>query len=52
MTKDNAGEWLPVVNAEGEPVGRATRGQCHGGSMLLHPVVHLHVFAPDGRLYL
>lgn len=52
MTKDNAGEWLPVVNAEGEVVGRATRGQCHGGSMLLHPVVHLHVFAPDGRLYL
>ncbi len=50
--KDNAGEWLPVVNEAGEVTGRATRGECHGGSMLLHPVVHLHVFSPDGRLYL
>lgn len=52
MMKDNAGELLPVVNAEGEVVGRATRGECHGGSMLLHPVVHLHVLDPAGRLYL
>ena len=49
---DNKDEWLPVVDAGGAVVGRATRGECHGGSMLLHPVVHLHVFDAAGRLYL
>ena len=24
--------------------GKATRGECHSGKKLLHPVVHLHVF--------
>ena len=33
-------------------IGSATRGQCHDGSKLLHPVVHLHVFDSQGRLYL
>ncbi|MBD5339243.1 MAG: NUDIX domain-containing protein [Bacteroides sp.] len=33
-------------------IGRATRGECHDGSKLLHPVVHLHVFDADGRLFL
>ncbi len=50
--KDNPQEWLPVVDETGAVTGRASRGECHGGSMLLHPVVHLHVFSPDGRLYL
>lgn len=50
--KDNANELLPLVDEEGNVVGRATRGECHGGSMLLHPVVHLHVLNPAGQLYL
>ena len=50
--KDNNQEVFPVVNDEGGVVGRATRGECHGGSKLLHPVVHLHVFDSQGRLYL
>lgn len=41
-----------MVDALGRVTGSATRGECHGGSMLLHPVVHLHLFAPDGSLYL
>ena len=41
---DNREELFPVVDAAGRVVGRATRGECHGGSMLLHPVVHLHLF--------
>ena len=45
-------EIFPVVDAAGNVVGRATRGECHGGSMLLHPVVHLHVFNSRGELYL
>ena len=33
-------------------VGSATRGECHDGmSMLLHPVVHLHVFNERGEVY-
>ena len=33
-------------------IGSATRGECHNGSKLLHPVVHLHVFNSKGELYL
>ena len=50
--KDNNEELLPVVDAEGNIVGAATRAECHGGSKLLHPVVHLHVFNSKGELYL
>lgn len=49
---DNSLELLPVVDPDGKVTGKATRGECHSGSMLLHPVVHLHVFDADGRLYL
>ncbi|MCM1518061.1 MAG: NUDIX domain-containing protein [Pseudoflavonifractor sp.] len=45
-------ELFPIVDVNGNVVGSATRGECHGGSMLLHPVVHLHIFAPGGRIYL
>ncbi len=50
--KDNAQELLPIVDEAGRCIGTATRGECHGGSMLLHPVVHLHVFNNRGELYL
>ena len=43
---------FPLVDEEGRIVGAATRGECHNGSKLLHPVVHLHVFDSQGRLYL
>lgn len=49
---DNAAERLPVVDSTGKVVGSATRGACHGGAMLLHPVVHLHLFNRRGELYL
>lgn len=45
-------ELFPVVDTEGRVIGSATRGECHSGSMILHPVVHLHVFSPDGALLL
>lgn len=45
-------EIFPIVNEEGEVVGSATRKECHSGSFLLHPVVHLHVFNTKGELYL
>ena len=52
MKRDNREEIFPVVDVEGNVIGQATRGECHSGSKLLHPVVHLHVFDKSGRLYL
>lgn len=52
MPHDRAEERFPIVTPAGEVIGSATRGECHGGSMLLHPVVHLHVFNARGELYL
>lgn len=45
-------EWFPLVNETGETIGKATRQECHSGSKLLHPVVHLHIFNEKGDLYL
>lgn len=45
-------EQLPIVNELGDIIGSATRTECHAHTFLLHPVVHLHVFNPDGELYL
>lgn len=50
--KDNNQELFPLVDEEGRIIGKASRGKCHDGSKLLHPVVHLHVFDSEGRLYL
>lgn len=52
MTTDNQQELFPVVDTEGRVMGSATRGECHSGSKLLHPVVHLHVFNASGDVYL
>jgi isopentenyldiphosphate isomerase len=41
-----------LVDREGRPIGQAPRSQCHGNPLLLHLVVHLHVFDAAGRLYL
>lgn len=45
-------EWFPLVDEQGKVTGKASRAECHSGSKLLHPVVHLHVFNPAGELYL
>ena len=50
--QDNNKERFPIVDEEGRVVGAATRGECHNGSKLLHPVVHLHVFNSRGEVYL
>lgn len=49
---DNSQEIFPLVDEEGRVIGSATRGECHSGSRLLHPVVHLHVFNSRGEVYL
>lgn len=45
-------ELFPLIDEEGNVVGKATRAECHSGSMLLHPVVHLHIFNKAGDLFL
>lgn len=56
MASDNEAEMLPVVNEDGEVVGRATRDECHNGYKTgckpLHPVVHLQLFNSEGEIYL
>lgn len=52
MTSDNNQEMFPIVDELGNITGAATRGECHNGSKLLHPVIHLHVFNSRGELYL
>jgi len=49
---DNLQELFPIVDNDGRVIGSATRGECHSGSKLLHPVVHLHVFNSAGDIYL
>ena len=48
----NRNELFPIVDEAGSVVGKATRGECHSGTMLLHPVVHLHVMREGGYIYL
>jgi len=45
-------EYFPIVTEEGMVTGKASRTECHSGTFLLHPVVHLHVFNSGGELYL
>jgi isopentenyldiphosphate isomerase len=45
-------EMFQLVDRDGNRVGQASRAECHGNPLLIHLVVHLHLFDPAGRLYL
>lgn len=45
-------EIFPLVDEQGIVIGEASRTYCHNGSKLLHPVIHLHIFNSEGKLYL
>lgn len=45
-------EIFPLVNEYGTVIGQASRKECHNGSKLLHPVIHLHIFNSEGKLFL
>ena len=45
-------EYLPLIDETGKVIGKASRKECHSGTFLFHPVVHLHVFNSRGELYL
>ena len=52
MNSDNNNELFPIVDEEGNVLGRILRGEAHDGRKVLHPVVHLHLFNSKGELYL
>jgi isopentenyldiphosphate isomerase len=53
MKNPESAEMFPIVDEEGNTIGEELRSVCHDGkSMLLHPVVHLHLFNGNGELYL
>ncbi len=45
-------EWLPIIDENGNILGKAPRSICHSQPGMLHPVVHLHVFNSKGELFL
>ncbi|MBN1797434.1 MAG: hypothetical protein JW822_02585 [Spirochaetales bacterium] len=45
-------EYLPLINSQGEIIGKATRSQCHGNPDLIHPVVHLLILNSEHNLFL
>ena len=45
-------EMLPIVEPAGVVIGQSCRSYVHGGSKLLHPVVHLHIIDRFGRIFL
>lgn len=49
---DNNEELFPIIDDNANIIGSATRRECHNGSKMLHPVVHLHVTNSKGQLYL
>jgi isopentenyldiphosphate isomerase/intracellular septation protein A len=52
--KTEGEEVLPVVDEDGNVIGKAGRGACHFNptEKILHPVVHMHVFNHRGDIYL
>lgn len=53
MKNTSKEEMFPIVDEDGNQISTAPRSVCHDGkSMLLHPVVHLHIFNKEGYLFL
>ncbi len=50
--KNKNTEYLPVVDKEGNLIGKASREQCHSDPSLIYPVVRLHVFNKKGEVLL
>ena len=52
MNSDNNNELFPIVDEEGNVLGKILRGDAHNCCKVLHPVVHLHLVNSRGELYL
>lgn len=49
---NNNKEFFNIVDNNGKVIGKATREDCHNGSKLLHPVVHIHILNSKKQLLL
>ncbi len=45
-------EWFDQVDQNGKVIGKAPRSHFHGNPDFIHPVIHIHVFNKQGRLFL
>ena len=45
-------EWLPVLDKEGNVIGKATREECKRDKSLIYPVVRLHIFNSKKEIFL
>lgn len=48
----DAEEMLPLVDNNGKIIGKALRSECHKDKKLVHPVVHVHVYNNEGKIFL
>ncbi len=52
IIRNSKAKWLPIVDKEGNVIGKSPRPECHNKTFILHPVVHLHVFNKNKELFL
>ena len=52
LNPEVSSEMVPVVEANGLVIGQASRQSVHGGTKLMHPVIHLHIINREGCLYI
>lgn len=45
-------EWLPLLDLEGNIVGKAPREVCKKNKDLIYPVIRLHIFNSKGQVFL
>lgn len=45
-------EWLPILDKEGNIIGKAPREICKKDKSLIYPVIRLHVFNSKGQIFL
>ncbi len=45
-------EWLPVVDKEGNVIGKATRKECHQNPDLIYPVIRMHLINKNRQILL
>jgi intracellular septation protein A/ADP-ribose pyrophosphatase YjhB (NUDIX family) len=50
--KNKNTEWLPVVDIEGNVIGKATREECHRNPKLIYPVIRMHLINNNKQILL
>jgi len=50
--KNRNAEILPIVNENGDIIGKASREECHRNPDLIYPVIRLHLFNSENKILL